>query len=177
MKRLLASPRLLRVTVVALVVGLMAPAGALAQCPRTSLGEVEKEVMCPVCGTPLALATEAPQAQEQRRFIVERIERCESKEEIKTALVAQFGEEVLATPGGDGFDLLGYLLPTLAVLAGVGAIGLAAMRWRRGRPAPGGNLVELDTPGDGSERSAGSGTTPSDRDDARLEADLKRYDL
>ena len=33
---------------------------------RTTLGDVEDEVMCPVCGTPLALATEAPQAIQQR---------------------------------------------------------------------------------------------------------------
>ncbi len=103
-------------TVAAVV--LAAPAAALAQCPQTTLGEVEQEVMCPVCGTPLALATEAPQAERERQFIIERIERCESKDEIKAALVAQFGEAVLATPGDDGFDLAAYLLPALAVLIG-----------------------------------------------------------
>lgn len=152
--------RLVLLTSVALIAALAAPAAALAQCPQTTLAEVENEVMCPVCGTPLALATEVPQAQEQRQFIVERVERCESKEEIKAALVAEFGESVLATPGGDGFDLLGYVLPALAVLAGASALGLAAFRWRRGRMAP------LAT------RDHADGT-----DDARLEEDLKRYDL
>ena len=39
------------------------------QCPKTTLGDVEDEVMCPVCGTPLGLATEAPQAERERALI------------------------------------------------------------------------------------------------------------
>ena len=81
---------------------LLAPAHAVAQdCPRTTLGDIEDEVMCPICGTPLGLANEAPQAQQQRAFIEEQIADCRSKEEIKQALVAQFGEGVLALPGDE----------------------------------------------------------------------------
>ncbi len=42
----------------ALALLLAAPA-ALA-CPKTTLADVEVEVMCPVCGTPLGLDTESP---------------------------------------------------------------------------------------------------------------------
>jgi cytochrome c-type biogenesis protein CcmH/NrfF len=150
------------VLLIALFTLLAAPFAALAQCPQTSLGEIESEVMCPVCGTPLSLATEAPQAQEQREFITERIERCESEDEIKAALVAEFGEGVLATPGDDGFDLAAYVLPGLAVLAAGGGIALATMRWRRTRAA-----AAAGPPG-GGESSA---------DSERLAADLERYDL
>ena len=144
------------------VAGLMVlPALAAAQCPQTTLGEVEQEVMCPVCGTPLELATEAPQAERERAFIVERIEECQSKEEIKAALVAEYGEAVLATPGDDGFDLLGYLLPALAVLAGASGIAIATVRWRRSR----GGL-------------AGAGAAaPASEDEKRLDRDLERYDI
>ena len=44
-------------------------APAAVGCPETSLGDLEDEVMCPVCGTSLGLATEAPQAQRERAFI------------------------------------------------------------------------------------------------------------
>lgn len=155
---------LLRSLVVALAALLLAPAAALAQCPQTSLGDIEDEVMCPVCGTPLALATEAPQAQEQREFIVERIDRCESKDEIKAALVSEFGEGVLATPSGGGFDLAAYLLPALAVLAGAGGIALATLRWRRSRMAAGGGTPSPPQRGSNAETE-------------RLDADLERYDL
>src|SRR5215212_11873294 len=91
--------------VAALVLALAAaPASALAAtCPRTSLVEIENEVMCPVCKTPLALAQEAPQANRERAFILDRIERCQSKGEIKAALAAEFGDEVLAMPQREGF--------------------------------------------------------------------------
>ena len=43
-----------------------------------------------------------PQAQRERFFIERQIADCRSKEEIKNALVAQFGESVLALPGDNG---------------------------------------------------------------------------
>lgn len=134
----------------------VAPA-ALA-CPKTSLGDLEDEVMCPVCGTSLGLATEAPQAQRQRAFIERLIADCRSKEEVKAALVEEFGDEVLAEPGDDGFEVAAYLIP-LAVLLGAGAvIAVGVRRWRR-RPA--------------AQPAAQAKTGES----KRLDDDLARYDL
>ena len=49
---------------IATVAGLAAlalPAAALAAgCTKTSVSDLEDEVMCPVCGTSLGLAREAP---------------------------------------------------------------------------------------------------------------------
>jgi cytochrome c-type biogenesis protein CcmH len=155
-----ATRRLPRAVAAVLAASALLPSAALAQCPQTSLRDIEDEVLCPVCGTPLALATDAPQAQRQREFILERIERCDSKEEIEAALVAQFGEGVLATPEDEGFDLVAYLLPALAVIAGAAAIVLATLRWRRGR-----RRTLEEPPG------------PSRTERERLDADLGRYDL
>jgi cytochrome c-type biogenesis protein CcmH len=141
----------------------LAPVALAAGCPRTTLGDVEDEVMCPVCGTPLALATEAPQAQREREYIQRLIDDCRSKDEVKSALVSQFGESVLALPGdegGDFGDVLVYLIPGLGLLLAGGGIVVATTRWRRrggsASPAPG-----AASPADGS----------------RLDADLDRYDL
>ncbi len=162
--------RACRAVAAAVALALLAPAAAGA-CPKTTVGEVEKEVMCPVCGVPLALATEAPQAQRERSFIEREVARCRSKQEIKTALARQFGDEVLAVPGdsaGDGddaSDYLVYIVPALALLlAGVG-IGFAVVRWRSRRPAG----------ADGDPVSAPPPASDEDRD--RLESDLDRYDL
>jgi cytochrome c-type biogenesis protein CcmH len=136
----------------------LALAPAAAACPKTSLGDLEDEVMCPVCGTTLGLATEAPQAERERAFIQRLIDDCKSKEEVKTALVAEFGDEVLAQPDDDGFEIAAYLIP-LAVLLGAGtAIAVGVRRWRR-RPA---------TP---------SGATTTATESKRLDDDLARYDL
>jgi cytochrome c-type biogenesis protein CcmH len=145
---------------------LAAPATALAQdCPKTTLGDIEDEVMCPICGTPLGLASEAPQAQQQRAFIEDQIADCRSKEEIKTALVAQFGEGVLALPGDESgddelSDVLVYAIPALAILIALGGIGFAVVRWR----------------GSVEERRAGA-PAPANSDTSRLDADIERYDL
>ena len=155
----------MRRRVALLLAGMMlaAPAGAVgAECPQTSLGDVENEVMCPVCGTPLGLATEAPQAQRQRELISRMVADCRSKDEIKATLVDEFGENVLALPGGDGFDLAAYVVPGLAVLLGGGAVGVAALQWRRTRGPRGGDPA---TPPPGAEASD------------RLQSDLERYDL
>lgn len=139
---------------------LIAPTVSLAACPKTSLADIEDEVMCPVCGVPLGLATEAPQANRERAFIQREVERCKSKQEIKNELVAQFGDRVLALPPDKGFNLAVYIVPALIVVAGAAAVATLAIR-RRGSPGS----VEPATPA-----LAGD-------DAARIEADLKRYDL
>ena len=134
---------------------------ALAQeCPKTTLGDVEDEVMCPVCGTSLALATEAPQANRERRFIEQQIAQCRSKDEIKDALAAEFGDSVLALPEDDGFGLAVYLVPLLALL---GAGGVVAFVLLRRRPVP----AAADPPA----------AAPRAADEKRLKEDLERYEL
>ena len=147
------------------VASLAAPAAAAAQCPRTSVADIEDEVMCPVCGTPLALATEAPQAKQERSFILDLVEDCKSKDEVKAALVAEFGEGVLAVPGDDGFDRAAVLVPGLTLLLALGGITAATVRWRR-RPRA----------GEGRADAAGTAALGGS-DSARLDADLQRYDL
>jgi cytochrome c-type biogenesis protein CcmH len=149
----------------AALLALLAPASAaLAQtCPRTTLADIEDEVMCPVCGTPLGLATEAPQAQREREYIESLIDDCRSKDEIKQALVAQFGEEVLALPGDEGDDDLGdvlvYVIPALGILLAAGGIAFAVVRWR----------------GAGARR--GGAAPAGAADSSRVDTDMERYDL
>ncbi len=79
--------------------------------------------MCPVCGTLLQLA-ESPQAQRERVFIERQIDAGRSEAEIKDALVAEYGNEVLALPPDSGFSLSAYLVPIVAFL--VAAVALAS---------------------------------------------------
>jgi cytochrome c-type biogenesis protein CcmH len=155
-----------RAALLALLALLALPAAAAARdCPQTTLGDIEDEVMCPVCGTPLGLASEAPQAQRERLYIERLIERCKSKDEVKQALVAEFGDNVLALPGDQGDesfgDVLVYVVPALGILLGAGGIAFAVLRWRRRGRGPGGR-----------QGGALAGT-----DGSRLEDDMERYDL
>ncbi|HEU4978138.1 MAG TPA: cytochrome c-type biogenesis protein CcmH [Solirubrobacteraceae bacterium] len=136
------------------------PSALAAACPRTSALAVESEVMCTVCGTPLLEATEAPEAQRERAFILRQVQACRTKGQIKAALAEEFGPAVLALPPTHGRGIAAYLIPALAALLGIALVSGAAARWRRrgaAEPAPAALPV----------------LTPTDVD--RLEADLLRY--
>jgi cytochrome c-type biogenesis protein CcmH/NrfF len=155
----------LRLAALVAVACLAAPASAAAAtCPKTSLGDVEDEVMCLVCGTPLALATEAPQANRERALIQRQVDSCKSKSQIKDRLVAEYGQEVLALPKSSGFDLASYIVPALAVILGAGAVTASAIQWRRVR-----------RPEDGGPAAADA--VPSTEASERLQSDLDRYEL
>ena len=155
--------RALALGLAALALGLAAaPTGAIASEERPTVGEISGEVMCPVCGTLLELA-EAPQAQRQKAFIARLIDEGKTKGEIKDALVAEYGEEVLALPPGEGFDLSAYLVPIVAFVVALIALALGVLKWRRAGGGSGGN------------RPSPPGLSGEDAE--RLDADLARYDL
>ena len=142
------------------LLGAGAAATAQGPEPQTSLADISDEVMCTVCGVPLELAQEAPQAEAQREFIRGLIAEGETKDEIKDALVDEYGENVLAVPGTEGFGLAAWLVPGIALAAAAAGIVVALRRWRRNRaPAP------------------APAAEPDAEADKRLDADLARYDL
>jgi cytochrome c-type biogenesis protein CcmH len=116
----------------ALLLGLLA-APALAKPP--TLADLEDEVMCVECGTPLVVS-QSPVANQERTFIQEQIAAGKSKAQIKAALVDEYGDQVLAEPGGDGFDATLWIVPVLLVLLGAVGIFFAVRRWRRNGPEP-----------------------------------------
>lgn len=152
------------VALAALALAVAAPAASAAE--RATLTEIEKQVMCPVCGTLLQLA-ESPQAQRERVFIDRLIAAGKSEAEIKDALVAEYGTEVLALPQGSGFSLSAYLVPIVAFLLAAVALAVGVARWRRAGDGP---------TGGGVTQAAGP-SGPSGDDAERLDADLARYDL
>ena len=87
--------------------------------------------MCEACGVSLELATESPQAEQEREYIRTLIARGLTKQQILDELVDQYGPEILATPGDDGFDLAAWIVPALALLLAAVAIAVGLRRWRR----------------------------------------------
>jgi cytochrome c-type biogenesis protein CcmH len=146
------------------LIALAVSAAPAAAAQEVTLAEIEREVMCPVCGTLLQLA-EAPQAQREKAFIARLIEEGRSEQQIKDALVAEYGDEVLALPEGKGFNLSAYLVPIVAFLLAAVALAIGVLRWRRASSPP------------GRDGPTGRPADPSREDSDRLDADLARYDL
>ena len=132
---------MIRLAVVLMFAALAAvSAGVAATPPRAA--DLEAEIVCPVCETTLDQSN-APIAEKMKAFIRARIAAGDSEQQIKDALVAQFGTKVLAQPPGGGFGLLAWLLPLGALLAGAVVVGFLVRSWSRRRdvaPAEGGDL-------------------------------------
>jgi cytochrome c-type biogenesis protein CcmH len=111
---------------------------ATAQAPPNA-ADLEAELVCPVCETTLDQSN-APVAERMKLFIRERIAAGDSEQEIKDALVAEFGPGVLAEPPGGGFGLLAWLLPLAALIGGALAVGALVWAWSR-RREPGEDTV------------------------------------
>jgi cytochrome c-type biogenesis protein CcmH len=155
-----ASRVLAAIVLAMLAMPLLAAPALAASCQRTSLADIDDEVMCPICGTPLGAAG-GPQAEDQREFIRERVERCQTKQEIKNALVAEYGREVLALPESRGFNKAVYIVPAAALVLAAGLLAFAARGWRRDRTAD----------------AALSDTGSAPLDDDRLRSDMDKYEL
>ena len=125
---------------------------------RTSLPDVEDEVMCDTCNTALNVSTSTV-ADQERSFIRRQIALGKDKQQVKAALVAEYGPGVLADPPSSGFDLAAWLVPIVLVVLGIGGVVIAARRWRR-----------QATP------AAAAGEPLPDEDAARLDAELAAYD-
>lgn len=134
-----------------------APAAEAVTCQKTSLLDIQDEVMCVICGVPLINAG-GPQSDDERNFIRDRVNKCETKKQIKAALIAEYGPEVMATPKKSGFDLTAYVVPVVVLVGVLIAIVLGARRWSR-------------------TRSDDDPTAASAAEDDALDEDLRRYDL
>jgi cytochrome c-type biogenesis protein CcmH len=122
-----------RALAAAAAVALVAVGAASAQDPPRA-ADLEAELVCPVCETTLDQSN-APVAERMKLYIRERIAAGDTEDEIKDALVAEFGPGVLAKPPGGGFGLLAWLLPLAGLVGGAIVIAVLVRTWSRGRPA------------------------------------------
>jgi cytochrome c-type biogenesis protein CcmH len=126
----------MRAAAIALLLGLVAGTAPAASAAPPNAADLEAELVCPVCETTLDQSN-APVAERMKTFIRLRIAAGDSEQEIKDALVAQFGPGVLAEPPGGGFGLLAWLLPLAALVGGAIVVGLLVRAWSRRGAGPG----------------------------------------
>ena len=69
-----------------------------------------------------------------RELIREKLTDGWSEDEIKTYFVNQYGDRVLATPPARGLNWLVYIIPPLALIAGVYILYRALQAWKRPSP-------------------------------------------
>jgi cytochrome c-type biogenesis protein CcmH len=120
----------LAILLAGLLLAMLVPAGAGAATPRTTLPDVEDEVMCVECGTGLNVS-QSPVANQERELIRRLIAEGKTKAEIKAALVEAYGRDVLGEPEGSGIGLAAWWIPIVLGPLGLLVAVVAARRWRR----------------------------------------------
>ena len=134
-----------------LLVGLAfaaALAGPLgAQVPARHVDEeavhaIASQLRCVVCQNLSVADSPSEMASQMRTVVRERLAAGDSPDAVRQYFVDRYGEWILLAPRREGFTLLVWVLPPLALAAGLVLAGLLLRRWtgaaarRRVPPAP-----------------------------------------
>ena len=129
----------------ALAGALAHPAPGVAQHPARHVNEqavyeVATQLRCVVCQNLSVADSPSEMANQMRGVVRERLATGESPEQVIQYFVDKYGEWILLEPRRSGFTLLVWVLPPVALVAGLVAVALLLRRWtpRRahGMPPP-----------------------------------------
>ena len=100
--------------------------------------QIAAELRCPVCQNLSAGDSPSELAQQMRAIILQQLKEGKSPDQIKAYFVSKYGEWVLLAPTAKGFGLLIWVLPFVALAAGIVLVLFVISRWARkkGRPQP-----------------------------------------
>jgi cytochrome c-type biogenesis protein CcmH len=109
-----------------------------AQSLDTQAQDIFRSLMCPICPGQTIDQSQSELSAQMRAIVREKLEQGETKEDILQFFVERYGEAVLAAPVKTGFNLVVWVVPFVAVVAGGIVLWLIIRRWvRRGRePVP-----------------------------------------
>ncbi len=140
----------------ALVLGVSTAAAA-----TPSYSSALSQFMCTSCHEPLELVN-SPQAISEKQWMRHLLAEGLDMAQLKRAMVAQYGQEVLARPPASGFNLTVYVLPPAVFLGGLALLAFTLPKWReRSRRAAATRLP---------------GAAPLENDDAkRLDDELENF--
>lgn len=99
---------------------------------RTSA--VASQLRCPVCQGLSIQDSPSELAQQMRGVVRDQLAAGRTPEQVKQYFIEKYGEWILLEPEPHGFNILVYILPVVAVIAGAAVVIVAVRRWSR--PAP-----------------------------------------
>ncbi len=119
---------------------LLATAPALAQQPATHVGEqavheIAAQLRCVVCQNLSVADSPSEMASQMRAVVRERLAAGERPEQVIQYFVDKYGEWILLAPRRQGFNLLVWAVPGIAVAVGLAVVGILVTRWTRRRPS------------------------------------------
>ncbi len=116
--------RLVTVAALALLIGSPATASA-----RVGFYSIVSQFMCTSCHEPLNQVN-SPEAISEKQTLQGLVNRNLTLGQIKSAMVAQYGPQVLARPAASGFNLTVYILPPALFVGGLALLAYTLPKWR-----------------------------------------------
>jgi cytochrome c-type biogenesis protein CcmH len=121
--------RLVVVLAVALAIG--SGIGSTHGAPHQRIVALETQIRCPSCADLSVAESTSSAAIAVRREITQLVVAGESDDQIRSALVAQYGNTILLRPPDSGITSLVWIIPAVAGAAAFVALGI--FFWRRSR--------------------------------------------
>jgi cytochrome c-type biogenesis protein CcmH len=133
-----------------LLLGLLVVSIVSAQQPTPSddqVNAIAKQLYCPVCeNIPLDVCPTQACAQ-WRELIRQKLADGWTEQQIKDYFVQQYGARVLGTPPPKGINWLVYLVPPVAILAGVYILYRVLRSWKQPAQEANPQPPAVETPG------------------------------
>jgi cytochrome c-type biogenesis protein CcmH len=93
--------------------------------------QLAAQLMCPVCDGQTIDGSNAQIAQDMRMKVRERLDAGDTNAEIREYFVLRYGEDILAAPSGNGFNLLAWIVPAIIFFGGLGIVFLTVTNMRK----------------------------------------------
>jgi cytochrome c-type biogenesis protein CcmH len=144
----------------------------LAPEQRTLQTEIQNGLAC-YCGCGMTIqgclgGMICSESKTVSKEVVSLLQSGKSKPEVIQAMVAQYGERILAAPTKEGFNLTAWILPFVALVVGGLIVAKVISSWKRQtQPQPTASAEPVSST---EEKS------PSDPYQERLERELKEFD-
>lgn len=144
------------------IVVLSPPMSVHAEGDVGLVDQLTNEVMCQ-CGCAYTVnacagAMQCDVSEQMRQLITTKVSQGQTRAQVIAYFTQQYGEKVLAAPTKQGFNLMAWVMPFAAIIAGAAAIYLLIQAWLRRKDeggedtAEGGPAVDLGVYGERVDR-------------------------
>ena len=108
-----------------------APSPGASATSEERVHAVASELRCVVCQNLSVADSPSEMANQMRGIVRERLAAGETPEQVIQYFVDRYGEWILLAPRRQGFNLLVWVFPFVAVTVGLVVVGLLIWHWRR----------------------------------------------
>jgi cytochrome c-type biogenesis protein CcmH len=111
---------------------MLAQAAAAVAATQGEVDEITAKIICDCgCNNLTIKNCTCGKADQVRSDVASRLDAGQGSAAILQAYVDEYGEQILAAPTREGFNLVGWLTPFAALLAGAALLLFALRRWSR----------------------------------------------